>query len=373
MIVEIDKYKGIYANPHSFPRYGHSNHGSKAVRIIQKWNVTSLLDVGCGYNEFAAQIKQAVPAVRAIGVDPACPGADLCAEATRLPFQDKEFTVVTSFDMLEHLPECEVEVALAEMARVSSTFIFSISYVASVNKWQGQTLHPTVRPETWWIEKIMKAGGMHIDKNGRYITGHWQNNLWKIGGAETVAVVGNGPSALRAPLGGIIDAHTHVVRFNNYKVAGYEAQVGTRTSLWSSIGIARSRFDPSSKPLQSLLIDGETAKHEEAEAMSCERLPRWFYNQIRRELQERSSWKNGFAPEREKLLATSGMLVVSWLLRVKNVKKLTLIGFDHFSKVNSSQHHYWLPVAFKKPAEHDGDTEAAMFADLLAAGLITYL
>ena len=373
MIAEIEKYKGIYANATAFPRYGHSNHGARAVRIIQKWGSPSVLDVGCGYNEFAAQLKHAMPSVRAIGVDPACPGADLTAEATRLPFGDKEFTVVTSFDMLEHLPECEVETALAEMARISNAFIFSISYVPSVNKWKGQTLHPTVRPETWWIEKIIKAGGMHIEKNGRYITGHWQSGLWRIAENDTVAVVGNGPSALRSSYGAIIDAHTHVVRFNNYKVAGYESQVGTRTSLWSSVGIARSRLDPASKPCHSLLIDGETAKHEEAEAMPCERLPRWFYNQVRRELQERSAWKSGFEPEREKLLATSGLLVVAWLLRVKNVKRLTLTGFDHFSKTHSSQHHYWVPSAFKKPSEHDGDAEAAMFADLLAAGRITYL
>jgi hypothetical protein len=94
---------------------------------------------------------------------------------------------------------------------------------------------------------------------------------------------------------------------------------------------------------------------------------------VRREVQERSSWKSGFAPEREKLLATSGLLLVVWLLRVKNVKNVRLLGFDHFSKDRSSQHHYWVPSAFKKPAEHDGAAEADMFDDLRAAGKVTYL
>lgn len=219
----------------------------------------------------------------------------------------------------------------------------------------------------------MQAGGVHIAKSGRYITGHWQTQVWTVRPNDTVAVIGNGPSALKADFGSIIDSHTYVVRFNNYKVAGYEAKLGRRTSLWSSVGIGRSQFDPASPPAHSLLIDGETAKHEQAEAMPCERLPRWFYNQVRREVQDRSAWKSGFGPEREKLLATSGLLVVAWLLRVKQVKQVTLVGFDHFSKVRSSQHHYWVPTAFKKPGEHDGDTEAAMFADLRDAGRVTYL
>jgi len=370
---EIAKYEGIYASPTAFPRYGHSNHGARAVRVLQKWQAASVLDVGCGWNEFAKQAREALPGSRVVGVDAACPGADVQAEAVQLPFADKEFVTVTAFDVLEHLPECEVNAALAEMARVSSSFVFSISYVDSVNKWKGQTLHPTVRPESWWIERIMQAGGVHIAQNGRFLTGHWQPQGWGVSPDDTVVVVGNGPSALKANLGSIIDAHQWVVRFNNYKVAGYEAQVGTRTSLWSSVGIGRSVFDPASVPDHSLLIDGETAKHEQAEAMPCERLPRWFYNQVRRELQERSSWRSGFGPEREKLLATSGLLVVAWLLRVKQVKHLTLVGFDHFSKVRTGQHHYWVPTAFKKPGEHDGDAEAAMFADLRNAGRVTYL
>lgn len=370
---EIAKYQGIYANPQAYPKYGHSNHGSRAVRIIQKWNSASVLDVGCGYNEFACQLRAAMPSCEVVGVDPACPGADIKAEAVKLPFKDKQFVVVTSFDMLEHLHESEVDAALADMARVSCAFIFSISYVPSVNKWQGQTLHPTVRPESWWIERIIRAGGMHIDKNGRYLTGHWQTQLWRPKPTDTVVVVGNGPSALKANMGSIIDAHQHVVRFNNYKVEGFSAQVGTRTSMWSSVGIGRSQYDVTSKPEHSLLIDGENAKHAQAEEMPCERLPRWFYNQVRRELQERSSWKNGFATEREKLLATSGMLVVAWLLRIKGIHHLNLVGFDHFSKVRSGKHHYWVESNFKKPGEHDGDAEADMFADLRDAGRVSYL
>lgn len=44
-------------------------------------------------------------------------------------------------------------------------------------------------------------------------------------------VIGNGPSALRHPLGPRIDGAAHVVRLNDFRTAGFEAHVGRRTTL----------------------------------------------------------------------------------------------------------------------------------------------
>ena len=52
--------------------------------------------------------------------------------------------------------------------------------------------------------------------------------------ADSVALVGNGPSLTLGRAGAAIDAHDHVVRLNDFVLAGYEDRVGSRTDLWIS-------------------------------------------------------------------------------------------------------------------------------------------
>jgi len=365
-MTELDKYQGIYSSG-AIPKYGHSNHGSRAMGILQKWLPTSLLDVGCGYNEFVQGFHTACPEVRAIGVDFACPGADLIAPVTQLPYRNKEWDVVTSFDMLEHLTSDEVDTALAEMARVSSRFIVSISYVASVNKWKGENLHPTVRPEEWWITRLMRAGAIAIKKQGRYITGQWASVL-RIPEEASVVLVGNGPAVLSRPLGLVIDSFDVVIRFNNYQIQGFEKHVGTKTTLWSAF------FHGSSEPLRhNRIFCPHESDNPGTEAVEVYRMASHFYNRTRKQVQARAHWASGFDRDVEPLLASSGVLLTAYLLEVVGVKKVHLAGFDHFSKITSKQHHYWLPSAFKKPAEHDGDLEEVIFSEFRKAGKVTYL
>lgn len=366
---EVAKYQGIYRSPEKFATYGHSNHGRGAARLIEKWKPASIVDVGCGWNEFAAQMKAVLPEARVIGVDFACPGADVTAPLTALPFADKEFDTLTAFDVLEHLLPAEVDAALLEMARVSHRFALSISYVASVNKWEGQTLHPTVRSEQWWITRLMRAGAGQISKHGRYIVGSWRERL-PIHSNDSVVLVGNGPSILTHEIGGAIDAHTHVIRFNNYHIEGYEKHTGARTSLWSTFF---KRIDDRPRNVPVFCIhEGDQVPSEHA--MKIYRLPRHYFDRVQEDVRRRADWKHGFQRDPEKkLLPTSGLLVASYLLEVVGVERLTLAGFDHFDKTRSGQHHYWLKQAFKAPPEHDGELERQMFAALAATGRVRYL
>ena len=49
---------------------------------------------------------------------------------------------------------------------------------------------------------------------------------------KSIAIVGNGPSETGKSRGGEIDSHDIVVRFNSYKVTGYEKDCGARTDIW---------------------------------------------------------------------------------------------------------------------------------------------
>lgn len=369
-MTERAKYEGIYSSG-KLPKYGHSNHGAQALPLLTKWQPDTLLDVGCGYNEFVTAARAAMPGLQATGVDFACPGADLVCDAAQMPFGNKAFDVITSFDMLEHVTPDQVDAVLAEFARVSRRFIFSISHVPSVNKWLGETLHPTVQSEAWWMRRIMRAGGMALKKEGRYITGTWQPTL-RIATDARVILVGNGPSVLAFPLGASIDGFDVIVRFNTYHLAGFEKYTGTRTTLWSANCAASLPGDEAERPSSMLLIQGEGASPP-YEAAFIHRLPKAFYNKIRQLAQGQAWWHSGLTGDEAPLLASSGLLVTAYLLGIVGVRKLTLTGFDHFAKAKSKQHHYWLPQSFGPPKEHDAAAEAALFAELQAAGRVAYL
>ena len=49
---------------------------------------------------------------------------------------------------------------------------------------------------------------------------------------KTIAVVGNGPSEIGKGKGKEIDSHDIVIRFNNYRVEGFEQDYGSRTDVW---------------------------------------------------------------------------------------------------------------------------------------------
>lgn len=53
---------------------------------------------------------------------------------------------------------------------------------------------------------------------------------------QSIAVVGNGPSDLGRGLGNEIDAHDVVVRFNNYRIDGFERDYGSRADVWVKCG-----------------------------------------------------------------------------------------------------------------------------------------
>lgn len=366
---ERTKYQHIYAG--EGPRtYGHSCHGKSALPIVQKWMPLTLVDVGCGWNEFSYQVRAA--GFNATGVDFACPGADVIAEATALPFPNKHYDALTAFDMLEHVLPEQVDAVLAEFARVSRRFIFSISYVASVIKWRGENLHPTVRDEAWWLLRIMRAGGTRIAKEGRYITGEWAQPL-RLAPDTRIILVGNGPGILNTEHGEAIDAFDEVVRFNTYHMEPeHERHIGTKTTLYSTFGRGTVPVC-GQRPERVILIHDTEAGKPAWNARELYRIPMLFYNSTRKEVQRRAREAGKTAEEAEALLMSSGLLVTCWLLDVVGVNKIALAGFDHFNLGKSAPHHYWQKQTFGKPKEHDGAVEAALFAEMQAAGRVEYL
>lgn len=161
---EQGKYRALYSRT---TPYGGQQHGRDARPLVEELCPASLLDVGCGDNSFCCWAN--VAGIPAVGVDFAHPRADVNAAAHALPFADEAFEWLTAFDMLEHLLPDEVDDVLREFARVASRgWIFSICYRDSTTRVHGETLHPTVRSESWWIERLSRY--IHVEQ--------WNGYLW---------------------------------------------------------------------------------------------------------------------------------------------------------------------------------------------------
>ena len=138
--------------------------------ILDQMNPKNIIDIGCGSNLFA---ESTAKNYKCIGVDFAG-NYDLYGNICMgLPeVRDKEFDLVTCYDVLEHLlPSC-IDGAIKEMNRISRKFIFKIDYKPSINKVYDSPMHQTVKPKNWWMGKIKEYSNNVQEKLG-YIYGDW--------------------------------------------------------------------------------------------------------------------------------------------------------------------------------------------------------
>lgn len=79
-------------------------------------------------------------------------------DSQTLPFEDGYFSLVTCFDVLEHLDEPDIDATLREIERVMAdggTFLCAVSCrKAGTNDKFGDNLHRTVESTDWWIDKF---------------------------------------------------------------------------------------------------------------------------------------------------------------------------------------------------------------------------
>lgn len=188
-----------------------------------------------------------------------------------------------------------------------------------------------------------------------------------------VCIVGNGASLLGRGLGQAIDEHECVVRFNEFKIVGFEQDVGRRTSVWfynrdsehPSIVSRLTQFRPVRMFVHEWNI-ADTA-HLKLDALikqagtgtQAARVQKTFLKEMSEFLGERySMWSSG--------------AIAAWIL-LKEYPCVTLAGFDWWHKpdkfhyMNEQKFHY-LPTRGHQPA-----VEKRFFDLLAAAGKVRFL
>lgn len=132
------------------------------------------LDVGCGVGFVVEYLSGPTFDLNTFGVDvsdqaiakaksrlSAVPGSQqrlVALQEQTLPFEDEFFSLVSCFDVLEHLDLVDIESTLHEIMRVlrpGGVFFGAISCCESgVKDLHGDDLHRTVESPDWWIEKM---------------------------------------------------------------------------------------------------------------------------------------------------------------------------------------------------------------------------
>ncbi len=186
---ERDKYLNIYSGEHAktyqVPNirgnigggYGRICWGEGMLERLKQWGVQSLLDVGCGFGNFCDAATLFAQRVYGLDIASVATGNVIDnpdikffdGQAKSLPLPDGAVEWITSFDCLEHCLEADIDEILTEFNRVAiKGFALSISYEPC--DFEGVALHMTVKPESWWVDKLKRYG--EVTKEGHVpITG----------------------------------------------------------------------------------------------------------------------------------------------------------------------------------------------------------
>ena len=173
-------YRKIYnhvVSTDSQKNFAENSPGHRAV--IQANDKLSLLsgrslDIGCGVGFVVSHLSGPEFAFKPFGVDISDTAIEMAQERLKgvvggarrlsviedqkLNFDDEFFTLVTCFDVLEHLDASDINATLDEVyrvLRVGGVFYCTVSCRKSGADDQfGQNLHRTVKSPDWWIEKV---------------------------------------------------------------------------------------------------------------------------------------------------------------------------------------------------------------------------
>jgi hypothetical protein len=185
----------------------------------------------------------------------------------------------------------------------------------------------------------------------------------------TIAVVGNGPSAISKKNGHLIDQFDEVIRFNSYQLNGYEQYVGTKTTIWVRGNKPLTIHLP--RPLDGLnevIIPGASfinpdygiiewlnkAAQKTKPPVKITLIPHKFYKKLAKEFKE--------GPP------TAGCIILAWLLRTHD--KIYITGFN-----NNDRHgtwHYWASEQnwTNRGIVHNSDAERRFMEKLIAEGKV---
>ena len=142
-------------NFHGLSVLQHADSIGKMVRLVR---AKTLLDFGCGRGDAYRSPHHVwkqwdLPFSGVTLYDPAFNRND------QLPAADKKFDVVVCSDVLEHIPEAEVDEFIDRLIGYARHALWASVCCRKAKKKfpDGTNLHVTVKPYDWWHDKFTEA------------------------------------------------------------------------------------------------------------------------------------------------------------------------------------------------------------------------
>ncbi len=144
------KYIKEYETLHAL----NTNYGTRSMiylkaisLVIDYLSPKSILDFGCGKGVLIDKIAQKYPNIQCYGYDPAV------EEIKVLTTNNVDLVICT--DVLEHIPESELDDALANISKLSKNAFFMIDHaLAGATLPNGENAHCTVKPYEWYYDLL---------------------------------------------------------------------------------------------------------------------------------------------------------------------------------------------------------------------------
>lgn len=124
--------------------------------MTRHWAQTAI-DIGCGRGD---QYKKPYLLQKHWGLREVTLYDPAFAEHSQLPDRDKRFDAVLCSDVLEHIPEEELDQFIGELFKRAEKFVWASVCCRKAKKRfeDGTNMHVTVRPIHWWLSRFTAIG-----------------------------------------------------------------------------------------------------------------------------------------------------------------------------------------------------------------------
>lgn len=143
----LDEYRHL----HSAGDYGGSGYKLLPFLLPQVLALkpASIVDYGCGKSELAALLAVKAGIGRVAMYDPALPARATKPEGT--------FDLLVNVDVLEHIPDEEIDAVVAEMASMTRDALIVVdTRPAKFRLSDGTNAHVSLHDEAWWLDRLKR-------------------------------------------------------------------------------------------------------------------------------------------------------------------------------------------------------------------------